>query len=65
MYSRGTPMKKFLNKIISLLLCGIMLLSTASIAVSAEDTTVADLYVTDLKVNNLALPLGIDTVPTF
>ena len=55
-------MKKLFVRALSLLLCGIMLLSMAPMTVFAGDN---DLKVTELKVNNLVEPLGIDTVPTF
>ena len=52
-------MKKFL----SLLLCCAMLLGTTTVfAVEGEGTNMS---VTDLKVNNLVEPIGIDTTPTF
>ncbi len=52
-------MKKFL----SLLLCCAMLLGTTTVfAVEGEGE---EMSVTDLKVNNLVEPLGIDTTPTF
>ncbi|MBQ8836367.1 MAG: family 78 glycoside hydrolase catalytic domain [Clostridia bacterium] len=58
-------MKNLFVRMLSLLLCGTMLLSMAPITVFADETAVADISVTELKVNNLAEPLGIDTIPTF
>ena len=58
-------MKKFFTKLLSLLLCGSMLLSMAPITIYAESEGENNMYITDLKVNNLAEPLGIDTAPVF
>lgn len=58
-------MKKFFIKMLSLLLSGIMLLGMAPITIFAEEGEITDMYITDLKVNNLVEPLGIDTTPTF
>ena len=56
-------MKKCLLKMLSFLLCAIMLMSVAPITIFAEGEE--NMYITDLKVNNLVEPVGIDTVPTF
>ena len=56
-------MKKGLLKMLSLLLMGLMLITVVPITIFAESED--DMYITDLKVNNLAEPIGIDTVPTF
>ena len=56
-------MKKSLLKMLSLLLCGLMLITVMQTTIFAEGED--DMYITDLKVNNLAEPIGIDTVPTF
>ncbi|MBQ4298319.1 MAG: hypothetical protein II771_08480, partial [Clostridia bacterium] len=51
--------------ILSLLLCGAALLCVTLCAVSCGKGKEPDMYVTDLKVNNLASPLGVDTTPVF
>ncbi|MBQ6893580.1 MAG: hypothetical protein IJN48_05175, partial [Clostridia bacterium] len=56
-------MKKIFVKMLSFLLCSMMLLSMTPITIFAEGED--DMYITDLKVNNLVEPLGIDTIPTF
>ena len=56
-------MKKIFVKMLSFLLCSMMLFSMTPITIFAEGET--DMYITDLKVNNLVEPLGIDTTPTF
>ncbi|MBQ9428165.1 MAG: family 78 glycoside hydrolase catalytic domain [Clostridia bacterium] len=48
-----------------LLFYGILLLCMLSISIFAESGGKKDMYITDLKVNNLTEPLGIDTLPTF
>ena len=56
-------MKNKLLQTLSLMLCMLMLASMAPMIFANEGG--ADMYITDLKVNNLVEPLGIDTVPTF
>ncbi|MBR5011472.1 MAG: family 78 glycoside hydrolase catalytic domain, partial [Clostridia bacterium] len=58
-------MKKFFVRMLSLLLCGVMLLSMVPMTIFAEEGGENSMYITDLKVNNLVEPIGIDTVPTF
>ncbi len=58
-------MKKIFVKMLSLLLCGTMLLSMAPITLFAEEGGENIMYITELKVNNLVEPIGIDTVPSF
>ena len=70
-------MKGIAGKLLCIALCGcITLTSCAHNAVSDGQETSADLnsenvgesvdmYITDLMVNNLIEPLGIDTMPTF
>lgn len=57
-------MKKIFINLLSLFLCGSVLLGMAPITILAEESE-NGMYITDLKVNNLFEPLGIDTVPTF
>lgn len=54
--------RKFLKALIWILCIG-MLLSAVPVSVFAEGEN--DMYITNLKVNNLVEPLGIDTTPTF
>jgi len=56
-------MKK--SVILSLLLCGAALLCVTLCAVSCGKGKEPDMYVADLKVNNLASALGVDTTPVF
>ncbi|MBR5011129.1 MAG: alpha-L-rhamnosidase N-terminal domain-containing protein [Clostridia bacterium] len=56
-------MKNKLLQTLSLMLCVLMLASMTPLTIFAEEER--DMYITDLKVNNLVEPLGIDTVPTF
>ena len=56
-------MKSYFKKIIALILCLSAVLTATPMTVFAEKGN--DMFVTDLKVNNLVEPLGIDTVPTF